>query len=541
MSSRTAGQTLALIAQDLTGNRGRRLRHGLGWRVRRVRNRARRRWRRRHPRETQPQKRIYSVSFGPRGERVFSILVDRLSELNIPMMTGGGSRKTVRTVHIAIEDIRSMCECLIDHASDVDLFVRVKGKRSFRKPLDADVIKRLEARARSFDLLIVESRVGEAPEHVQCSRIEVAVWREHSPAERKTFRESDRSFAIVGRLRGPKFDELMGRRHDFDLDFAAPGSPDFAIDVVYTWVDGDDPDWQQRKAEFGAHGAGALPERVLHEERFRSRDELKYSLRSLHLFAPWVRQIHIVTAGQRPEWLNVDHPKINLVNHTDIFSDPGLLPTFNSSGIETQLHRVPGVAQKFLYFNDDFLLGQLSDPQDFFHSNGVLKFFPSDQRAYEGDIDERSEEYIQADKNATELFKKDFPSTGRSIMRHVPYPCDRDLLAEMETRYRKAFARAAKSRFRSSHDLRPIAFMQYHYGYQAGRAMPDDISHRYLALWKPSIVEQLAKVESSRSYKTICINDVGLQPERLAEVNEAVAQFLEAYYPMPSPYEITPP
>ena len=80
---------------------------------------------------------------------------------------------------------------------------------------------------------------------------------------------------------------------------------------------------------------------------------------------------------------------------------------------------------------------------------------------------------------------------GRSIMLHVPYPSDRDLLPEMEERWPDEFAACASSRFRSSRDLRPIAFMQYHYGYHSRRAMPATITHRYLALWKPAIIEQL--------------------------------------------------
>ncbi len=535
MASRTVAQTAALIARDLVDNRGRRLRHGIAWRLRRVRNLL-------LLRRPGPQRQIYSVAFGPNGERIVSILFKGLPERRIPMMTGGSDRLMSQTVHIAAEDVGGLCQCLIDQAGEIEIFVRTRSKPRFRLALDTDVIELLEQRPRSFELLVVERRIGEDPEHIQCSRIDVAVWSEYVGPYDKLYRESDKSFEIVGRLRQQTFDQMMERRHDFDSDFAAPGSPEFAIDVVYTWVDGDDPEWQQRKAEFGRRGTSTpLPKRVLHEERFRSRDELKYSLRSLHLFAPWVRRIHIVTADQRPEWLNVDHPKINLVSHAEIFSDPSWLPTFNSSGIETQLHHIPGLAQKFLYFNDDFLLGQLAEPADFFHPNGILKYFPSDQRAYEGDIDKSSEEYIQADKNATELFKRHFESVGRSIMRHVPYPSDRDLLGEMEAEYSEGFARCAASRFRSSKDLRPIAYMQYHYGYQLGRAMPANISHRYLALWKPTVVEQLVNVERSRSYKTICINDVGLQPERTAEVNEAVAQFLESYYPAPSPYEIAPP
>jgi hypothetical protein len=332
--------------------------------------------------------------------------------------------------------------------------------------------------------------------------------------------------------------DLTATQHDFDGDHPAPDQPNFPIDVVYTWVDGDDPAWREQRARFSPDAHPDRAGRVTHDERFRNRDELKYSLRSLELFAPWVRTIHIVTADQCPAWLDATHSKINLVRHRDIYREESWLPTFNSSGIETQLHRIPGLAKNFLYFNDDFLLGQLADPGDFFLSNGVLKFFPSVQRAYEPDIASTSEEYIQADRNAIEMFKEEMAEVGRSIMLHAPYPSDRDLLFEIEERWPAEYTACASSRFRSSRDLRPIAFMQYHYGYNLCRAAPATISHRYLALWKPAIIDQLLETSRTRGWKTICINDVGLQQDRVADVNKAVTSFLEAYYPTPSRFEL---
>lgn len=534
---RTLGQVASLLVDDVVHHRGSRLRNGVRWRFGRLRNRWRR-YRRRHLPKAPPI-RIYSVAFGPVGDQVLRTMQQQSFTAGLTMMFGGGDRETARTVHIATEDVRRFCELLAEGSPGVEVFARVKGRRGWRRPLDPDVITRLETRGRSFDLLLVERRVVPspgAPEHIQCSRLDVAVWRDHEGPYGRLYKESDKSFELVGRLRHDTFERMTADRHDFDDDFPAPSSPNFAIDVVYTWVDGDDPDWQQLKARFS--GQVKVARRVVHDERFRSRDELRYSLRSLHQFAPWIRRIHIVTAGQQPEWLNLSHPKINLVSHEDIYRNTEWLPTFNSSGIETQLHHVAGLADRFIYFNDDFFLGQLCDPIDFFAPNGVLKFFPSDQRAYEPDIDGASEEYIQADKNAIKLMKTTFRSSGRAIMSHVPYPADRSLLAEMEERFQKQFDSCAASRFRSSKDLRPIAFFQYHYGFQTGRAQPARISHRYLALWKPMIDEQLAKVESSRAFKTFCVNDVGLQEERLDEVNELVGNFLESYFPVPSPYEL---
>src|SRR5690606_16244627 len=121
----------------------------------------------------------------------------------------------------------------------------------------------------------------------------------------------------------------------------------FPIDAVYTWVDDSDPKWQRERAKY----CGAISrhsERSNHPERFRNRDELRYSLRSIEMYAPFIRQVFIVTSGQVPEWLRTEHPKITLVTHEEIYRDVRHLPTFNSSGIETQLHHIEGLSEHFL-------------------------------------------------------------------------------------------------------------------------------------------------------------------------------------------------
>ena len=529
MVQRSAIETASLVYSDLRANRGRRVLHGIGWRSRRVRDWALSQGAYAHG----PA--MYSVAFGANGEQVVRAVREHADAYGFQPMFGGSLQPWARTVHIGLEYLDAFCRCVLEQCPELTLYARPVGQEW--RDFSLDAVENAVALDDAVDLMVLERRIEVDPPHLQCSRIEIAIWTERSGAYGTRYRESDRSFPIVARLRPVTYDRLTDTRHDFDDDYPTPDQPTFPIDVVYTWVDGDDPAWQEQKAAYSPKGPGEVAPRVLRDERFRSRDELKYSLRSLELFAPWVRRIHIVTADQCPSWLDVDHPKINLVSHRDVYADSSWLPVFNSSSIETQLHHIPDLTTKFLYFNDDFFLGQFSSPADFFHSNGMVKFFPTDQRAYEGDIDHTSEEYIQADKNAIEMFQEIMPAVGRTINCHVPYPSDRELLSEMEQRWPDEFAACASARFRSSADLRPIAFMQYHYGFEQRRAVPASISHRYLALWKLNIVEQLTAVGRRRSYKTFCINDVGLEPHRTAEVNEAVVSFLEAYYPLPSSFE----
>ncbi|XP_031714770.1 N-acetylglucosamine-1-phosphotransferase subunits alpha/beta [Anarrhichthys ocellatus] len=105
--------------------------------------------------------------------------------------------------------------------------------------------------------------------------------------------------------------------------------------------------------------------------RFEDNEELRYSLRSVERHAPWVRHIFIVTNGQIPSWLNLDNPRVTVVPHQDIFQNNSHLPTFSSPSIETHIHRIPGLSQKFIYLNDDVMFGKDVWPDDFYsHSKG---------------------------------------------------------------------------------------------------------------------------------------------------------------------------
>ena len=125
------------------------------------------------------------------------------------------------------------------------------------------------------------------------------------------------------------------------------------IDFVITWVDMNDPKWQEEFFRY-AHDKKNTKNGVS-KARFRENGFLKYWFRGVEKFAPWVRKIHFVTSGQKPDWLDENNPKINLVNHKDII--PGLfLPTYNSTVIERYMHKIPGLAEHFVYFNDDFYI-----------------------------------------------------------------------------------------------------------------------------------------------------------------------------------------
>ncbi|XXQ39478.1 EF-hand domain-containing protein [Plasmodiophora brassicae] len=193
----------------------------------------------------------------------------------------------------------------------------------------------------------------------------------------------------------------IGRR-SFQGDLCAP-----VFDVVYTWVNGSDraliEQIQRYRAEDGelasdiasvdkhnadaaaiAEATGAEPtqpevvdEKKHGQNRFRDNEELRYSLRSLWLYAPWVRNVYIVTNGQVPYWLDLSNPNVFIVTHGDIFPNRADLPVFSSPAIEVHLHRIPGLSDRFLYFNDDTMLGNVVWPDDFWSREGGQKVYLS--------------------------------------------------------------------------------------------------------------------------------------------------------------------
>lgn len=135
------------------------------------------------------------------------------------------------------------------------------------------------------------------------------------------------------------------------------------IDFVITWVDMCDPEWQDRFAQYSGNKDNS--KNGVSKARFRDNGFLRYWFRGVEKFAPWVRKIHFVTAGQKPEWLDTNNPKLNLVNHEDIIPAE-FLPTYNSPVIERYLHKIPGLAEHFVYFNDDFYIINHAPKERFF-------------------------------------------------------------------------------------------------------------------------------------------------------------------------------
>ena len=140
------------------------------------------------------------------------------------------------------------------------------------------------------------------------------------------------------------------------------------VDLVYMWVDGNDPEWRAKRNHYMNGGEKSTSEGV-NDARWRDNEELRYSLRSVEKFASWINHIYIVTDGQCPEWLDTSNPKISIIDHKQIMPAEAL-PVFSSSAIESCIYRIPGLSEHFIVGNDDTMFTKPTTQELFFNEDG---------------------------------------------------------------------------------------------------------------------------------------------------------------------------
>ncbi len=315
-------------------------------------------------------------------------------------------------------------------------------------------------------------------------------------------------------------------------------TPRFPIDVVYTWVDDTDQAWQQRRgAAVGNTGPTSVD--AVGPERYANRDELLYSLRSLHQYADFARHVYLVTDAQVPPWL-ADSPDLTVVDHRDIFVDVSALPVFNSHAIESQLHHIDGLSEHYLYVNDDVLFARRVTPDLFFTNCGDSLFFPSKARVPMGPATHEEPAVTSAGKNGRDLVAASLLYPVVHKFKHTPHAQRRSVLAEMERRFPGQFAGVAASKFRSHSDISIAASLHHNYAHATGRAMPGRLRYQYVNLAADRLPERLGKLMGGR-FDTLCLNDIDVDPEHAATVSATLLDFLRSAFPYVCPFEIVPP
>lgn len=343
---------------------------------------------------------------------------------------------------------------------------------------------------------------------------------------------------LVGHLVARRAPAEVPQNTPADLQTLEAYPVTFPIDIVYTWVDGSDPTWLARKnaalPTTDATAAATTP------ARFACRGELKYSLRSLEYFAPWVNHIYIVTDGQVPPWLDTATHKITVVDHTEIISSR-YLPTFNSHVIEAHLHKIPGLAERYVYFNDDVMLTRPTPPEHFFSANGNAHLFLTRSQTPVGPVTLYDTPTQVAAKNARDLLHRRFGQYMLLNFAHTFHPQLKSVNEQIAEDFASEIAASCGNRFRGRTDVAFATYLAPNYAYLAGRADLRTTACMYFNVRSPGATRHyralLQRRGTAQAPYSMCLNDtkvIGASDERLLQQE---IQFLERYYPEPSSLE----
>jgi hypothetical protein len=314
----------------------------------------------------------------------------------------------------------------------------------------------------------------------------------------------------------------------------------FPIDVVYTWVDGNDRAWNEKRQARAVEVGHRLHKVANSQTRYINRDELCYSLRSLYYYAPWVRRIFLVTDDQVPAWYDPGSSTLKIVSHRELFPDSHSLPTFNSHAIESVLHRIPGLSEQFIYMNDDVFFSSVVHPESFFEVSGIARTFLS--RAMIPFCNENRSDIASewGAINANELLYNACGAIMPYKTKHTPIPLRRTLLESLESRFPQHFERLRRTPFRTRNDLAPTSSLHAYFGMTEGMVVRGDIAYRYLNLARPDLEQALEAVAYNRRAMVYCLNDTEIENHDEFDWNhqeKIVTDFLKMMYPYQAPWE----
>jgi hypothetical protein len=329
------------------------------------------------------------------------------------------------------------------------------------------------------------------------------------------------------------------------------------IDFVITWVDSSDPEWQE---DFAKYKSG---ETVMGQ--YRDMGTLQYMFRSFERFTPWVRKIHFVTYGHFPSWLNINHPKINIVRHEDILPKD-VLPTFSCSPIELAFGNIDDLSEKFVYFNDDCFMIKPTTEERFFSGNLPKDFFQVRILFQDGLFSHKIHEHMSLIARSFQM--KDV-FTGRMIPKvfnlrygivanvrtflslilsrtlscfvlyHHPQPHLKINIQEASHEFSDEISEIQRQRFQEYNSISSYIFRFW--GLVNGRFIPyraRDVLYRTIAS-KIDVDESIEKARKRR-YRFVCFNDAStLTDVEYSYFGERVGDFLHDHLPEPSSFELT--
>ena len=318
------------------------------------------------------------------------------------------------------------------------------------------------------------------------------------------------------------------------------------IDIVYLWVNGNDPVWRKKRqraalqASVADRDAMAVYGNV--EGRFRDNDELRYSLRALERYFPDHGHVYLVTDGQTPSWLRASS-RLTLIDHRDLIA-ADRLPIFDSGNIESYIHRIPGLSERFFYFNDDVFFGAPVQVSDWFWEGGVYAAW-SDDAVVNGAAMQADDTSLENGSRLSQQWLEErathraaaYTHTPRTFA-HSPRPLLRSLMYQLEHEAADLFERVRSTVFRNWASPTIVSDFVLRWALAHGVAHIRDYSHLYVTTGDDNQAEQLqALLASSGTLDFFCINDTTddahASDPRLANVRTT----LQTMFPEPAPME----
>jgi hypothetical protein len=299
------------------------------------------------------------------------------------------------------------------------------------------------------------------------------------------------------------------------------------IDIVYLWVNGNDDEWRAKRQKFAQkienNGHSGIAKFGNVEGRYRDNDELRFSLRALEKFFPEHGHIFIVTDGQVPDWFQASD-QITLIDHHQLIPHSAL-PTFDSGNIESYIHHIPGLTERYFYLNDDVFFGSPVCLEDWFFESGIY-FSWSDEPEVIGsklqaestsleNASRMSKQWFQAKSDHSTLntdafvrkMDPQYQHTPRTFS-HSPRPMLKSLMLEIEREAPELFEQVRSTVFRTWNKPTIISDFVLRWALAHGYAKTIDHSHLYIA------TGQSVETQSLKHPKTLfgsldffCIND----------------------------------
>lgn len=322
------------------------------------------------------------------------------------------------------------------------------------------------------------------------------------------------------------------------------------IDFVIMWVDGNDKKWQDEILKY---------KKEIDFKRYRDWGMLRYIFRGFEKNSPWVRKIHFVTYGHIPEWLNEKHPKINIVRHEDIM-EKECLPTFNSVAIEVNIHKIKGIAEQFVFFNDDtYIIKKLK--KDRFFKNGlpcdsaILNSLTPNPLIYIlmnnlEIINKYFDKKVTIARNFFKYFNLKYgielirticlipwPKFTGFIDHHLPNPFLKSIYEEVWEKEKEKLEATSKDKFRNFQDVNQYLFRYWQFA--KGCFNPINLSkNKVYNIHNLAEVREMIKEIKMKDYETICINDsFDGNEEELEEIRKDLNEYFVEKFQEKSSYE----